>query len=100
MRACGFLLAITEMMGKTHRIQVTVKFFAAYREALGEDEAVFEVPRGSTVKHFRTAVTAAHPQLHTVEAAMLIAVNEAFVNDEAELREGDVVAVFPPLSGG
>ncbi len=92
--------SITGMSGKTSRLRVTVKFFAAYREAIGEDEAVFEVPQGGRVKNVRALVRATYPRLQAVEAAMLIAVNEAFVDDEAELREGDVVAVFPPLSGG
>jgi molybdopterin synthase sulfur carrier subunit len=94
------MFAITGMMGKTHRIRVTVKFFASYREAIDEDEEVLEVPGGSSVKRLRALVTAAHPRLQAVEAAMLTSVNEAFVDDEVELQEGDVVAFFPPLSGG
>ena len=47
------MFAITGMMGKTHRIRVTVKFFASYREAIDEDEEVLEVPGGSSVKRLR-----------------------------------------------
>jgi molybdopterin converting factor small subunit len=46
-------------------------------------------------------VTVAYPILKDVEDAMLASVNETFVEDEeVELKEGDVVAFFPPLSGG
>jgi molybdopterin converting factor small subunit len=46
-------------------------------------------------------VSAAQPILKDVEDTILTSVNETFVdNEEVELKEGDVVAFFPPLSGG
>ena len=72
-----------------------------YREAINEDEEVFDLPSGGSLKSLRVLVTAAHPILKDVEVAMLASVNETFVDDkEVELKEGDVVAFFPPLSGG
>jgi molybdopterin converting factor small subunit len=72
-----------------------------YREVIDEDEEVYELPGGGSLKSLRALITAAHPILKDVEDAMLASVNETFVDDEAvELKEGDVVAFFPPLSGG
>jgi molybdopterin converting factor small subunit len=51
-----------------------------YREVIDEDEEVYELPGGGSLKSLRALITAAHP--------------------EVELEEGDVVAFFPPLSGG
>ena len=72
-----------------------------YREVIDEDEEVYELPGGGSLKSLRALITAAHPRLKDVEDAMLASVNETFVDDEeVELEEGDVVAFFPPLSGG
>ena len=83
------------------KIRVTVKFFASYREVIDEDEEVYEVPSGGSLNSLRVLITATHPVLKDVEDTMLASVNESFVDDEeVELEEGDVVAFFPPLSGG
>ena len=72
-----------------------------YREVIDEDEEVYELPGGGSLKNLRALITAAHPVLKDVEDAMLASVNETFVEDEGvELEEGDVIAFFPPLSGG
>ena len=72
-----------------------------YREAINEGEEVFELPSGGSLKSLRTLVSTAHPILKDVEDSILTSVNETFVEDEKiELKEGDVVAFFPPLSGG
>jgi molybdopterin converting factor small subunit len=72
-----------------------------YREVIDEDEEVYELPGGGSLKSLRALITAAHPILKDVEDAMLASVNETFVDDEeVKLEEGDVVAFFPPLSGG
>jgi len=72
-----------------------------YREAINEGEEVFELPSGGSLKSLRALVSAAHPILKDVEDTILTSVNETFVDDEeVELKEGDVVAFFPPLSGG
>jgi molybdopterin converting factor small subunit len=72
-----------------------------YREVIEEDEEVYELPIGGSLKSLRALITAAHPRLKDVEDAMLASVNETFVDDEGvELKKDDVVAFFPPLSGG
>ena len=71
-----------------------------YREAINEGEEVFELPSGGSLKSLRVLVSKAHPILKDVEDIILASVNETFVDEEVELKEGDVIAFFPPLSGG
>jgi molybdopterin converting factor small subunit len=51
------------------------------------------------VEAFKETVKTFHEQLRPVRR-MLISVNGEFPDEGAEIREGDVVALFPPVSGG
>lgn len=78
---------------------VQVLYFAGARDAAGTaQEVLSSVP--STVGDLRRALTVAHPGLARVIARCRIAVDQEFVDDGAELRDGAEVAVVPPVSGG
>ncbi|MFT5214356.1 MAG: molybdopterin converting factor small subunit, partial [Patiriisocius sp.] len=48
---------------------------------------------------FKTVLKEKYPQLKNIES-YAIAVNEVYAEDALFLKEGDVVAVIPPVSGG
>jgi molybdopterin converting factor small subunit len=69
--------------------------FARYRERLGFAELELELPAPPTL-----AALLEHPRLRGLPPEALFAVNQAFVDRDAELRDGDEVAFMPPVSGG
>jgi len=81
-------------------MQVTVKFFATYREVVGRRELKVELEDGATVRDLRGVIYAKHPRLKGFEETMLLAVNQEFTDPAATLRDGDEVALLPPVSGG
>lgn len=81
-------------------MQVTVKFFATYREVVGRRELKVELEDGATVEDLRGVIYAKHPRLKGFEETMLLAVNQEFADPAATLRDGDEVALLPPVSGG
>jgi MoaE-MoaD fusion protein len=81
-------------------MQVTVRLFATYREIAGSRELKVRLPGGSTVRSLLDSLYATHPRLKGFEDTMLLAVNHEFAEPTAELREGDEVALMPPVSGG
>jgi molybdopterin converting factor subunit 1 len=85
---------------RSHRIRVTVKLFAAPREALGTDEVVVNLPVGSTVKDLIDTLGRAYPVLDRYTRFLSVAVNRAYVGMQTELHEGDEVACLPPVGGG
>jgi len=81
-------------------MQVTVKLFATYREIVGSKELRVPLPRDATLRSLLDTVYATHPRLKGFEETMLLAVNHEFADPTARLREGDEVALMPPVSGG
>jgi molybdopterin converting factor subunit 1 len=81
-------------------VVVRVLFFGAAREAAG-DETLLSVPRGSTAREAFGRVLEEYPALRAFSASLLVAVNQEYARDlTVELKDGDEIAVFPPVSGG
>jgi molybdopterin converting factor subunit 1 len=79
-------------------IRVTVRCFAAVREALGADSLALDVPAGTTVADLRAQLCARAPALAALPLAF--AVNRAYAPATTVLRDGDEAALIPPISGG
>lgn len=81
-------------------VGVRVLFFGAAREAAA-DESVLRVPSGATAREAFERVLEEYPSLRRFSASLLVAVNQEYARDlSVELKEGDEIAVFPPVSGG
>jgi len=75
-----------------------VIYFAQLKEMLGPTEK-FQLQDSSTVESLVEAVTLMHESVRGV-GRILVAVNGEFAESENVLVEGDIVALFPPVSGG
>lgn len=78
---------------------VLVKFFASYREAVGKYEDEFEVKPGLTIKGLVNAILEKYPKLE-LDKEVLFILNQNIVRDDAEVKDGDTLAIFPPVGGG
>lgn len=81
-------------------MQVTVKLFASFREALGEDQKQVEVEQGTTVGQLWTDLVRQTPRLAPLSGSAAFAVNKRYAKADAALADGDEVAFLPPVSGG
>lgn len=80
---------------------ITVLYFAALRELVGlSEETLSDAPVPVLVHVFAERLVQRHPQLRPHLGSVRFAVNEAFVGANAEIRDGDTVALIPPVSGG
>ena len=79
---------------------VTVKFFASYRELLGEEQLLVELEDGCTVGDVLDLLKDRFPVLREQGYMPLTACNLKHVSKRHTLSDGDEVAVFPPVSGG
>jgi molybdopterin converting factor subunit 1 len=79
-------------------MKVKVKFFASLRQLTGTPEIEVEVPEGTQSRELLERVREMYEGFN--EKTVLYAVNGEYVGEEVELKEGDAVAFFPPVSGG
>ena len=83
-------------------MKITVRYFAALREALGGPETR-EVSSGTTLAMLRDQLAASSPRHAEAlrrDRALRCAVNQTLVDESTFLDEGAEVAFFPPVTGG
>ena len=81
-------------------MRVRVLLFATLRETVGESELAWSADAGTTVGMFLASFLRAYPRLAPHRKTLKVAVNQAFADPGVVLRDGDEVALLPPVSGG
>lgn len=84
----------------TSDMKVKVLFFAGMRERAGTRSAELDLPAGATVSAAIAFAQSATPRKWAVTQQVMTAVNEEYVALTHELRDGDELALIPPVSGG
>ncbi|MCV6589714.1 MAG: molybdopterin converting factor subunit 1 [Marinobacterium sp.] len=87
-----------------HKSELTLVYFARFRETLGLDREQVMLPEGvTTVAQLIDSLVAerGEPWQSVLTAAnVLVAVNQEMVDVACSLSAGDEVAFFPPVTGG
>lgn len=81
-------------------MQIKVRLFAGYREAVGARVIMVEVPEDATVLVLWQILMAQHEGLRPFADIVVGAVNAEYTTLDTPLKEGDEVAFLPPVAGG
>lgn len=81
-------------------MKISIRMFAAARDAVGADQSEIELPDNATVGQLRTAMADQLPTIATLLPNCMIAIDEEYAADDAMVTKGATVACIPPLSGG
>lgn len=81
-------------------VMVTVAYFARARECAGTAEEKLELTRPASLEQLLSRVMAIHPSLTEIKQILRPLVNGIWVSEDAELNDGDRVALLPPVGGG
>ena len=81
-------------------LRIRVLFFARGRELAGCNEIEQEMEDGSDSKQLLEAVIARFPALSEISTCLIVAVNQNYETNPVPLKDGDEVALIPPISGG
>ena len=81
-------------------MNITVRYFAIMREHLGKSTETLDIPQGTTSGEIFTLAIRDTPRLAGLERAVMVMVNEEYVDPHHVLQDGDEVALIPPVSGG
>jgi len=81
-------------------MEIKVLLFATLRQSAGWKERTMEVSEGASLGDVLTQLTEDQPVLDLNKRTIYAAVNEAYAQRDTILQPADVVAIFPPVSGG
>jgi molybdopterin converting factor subunit 1 len=81
-------------------MRVTVRYMGPLRDITGRDSETVEVANGAVVGELYATLQQRIPQLQQFRHAVALAVNCEYAGSETRLREGDEIALIPPVSGG
>jgi len=79
---------------------VKVNFYAAYREAAGEDSVTLEFSNEPKVSDLLDRLAEKYPPLAPAREFLLAAVNREWAPEDRRLVDGDEVSILPPVTGG
>ena len=83
------------------RIRVRVLFFGAAREVVGRDQIELSLRTNANAASAFEEILSSYPELQRrFGRSLLFAINQEYARGEREVRAGDELAVFPPVSGG
>jgi len=80
-------------------VKIKTLFFGITRDIVNNGSIEFELSKGMTIDKFQNFLLEKYSDLKDIEN-YAFAVNEEYVTNEYLLKEGDVIAVIPPVSGG
>lgn len=82
-------------------MKIDIKFFATYRDVIGKADMTLSVEDTATIATIMEYLEQQYPQLAgRLSKHALVAVNEQYVHHQQPLQANDVIALFPPVSGG
>jgi molybdopterin converting factor subunit 1 len=81
-------------------MRITVRFFAILKDRAGTSETTLELASGSTVASALESLSKRFPDLQRDCNRIAFAVNRSYVKPDQVLRDGDELALIPPVSGG
>ena len=80
-------------------MKIQLLFFGITTDLVGESSIPFKLNNSVSVNELKEQLKITYPTLKNIHE-FAIAVNEDYANDDLVLKEGDVVAIIPPVSGG
>ena len=81
-------------------MRINVRFFAIVREKAGTGQAVLELDDDAAVVDALAAIAAKFPGAKDHLKNVAYAVNREYVFGDIVLKDGDELAIIPPVSGG
>ena len=82
------------------KLNIKVLFFASCRDLIGTGERKMTLPDGATVTDLISKLAMEQTRFTDMAPSLMVSVNQAYVERDAELQDGDEVAFIPPVSGG
>ena len=80
-------------------MQLEIFAFGITKDIVGSTLFKLDVPDNCPITDLKAKLYEKYPKMEQLKS-LLIAVNEEYGNDNYILKEGDEIALIPPVSGG
>lgn len=80
-------------------MKIKILFFGITTDFIGTSELQIDVTKNTSVEELKSILKKQFPKLENINS-YAIAVNEEYATNKTILKESDIVAVIPPVSGG
>jgi molybdopterin converting factor subunit 1 len=81
-------------------MKIKIKVFASIKDICGFNEKELIVSDSIKVNEVVDLFVKSNQELSAKRDSLLIAVNEEYCTPDIILKDGDILAIFPPVSGG
>jgi molybdopterin converting factor subunit 1 len=98
--AMGYHSAGTSGDSRLLLMEVRVLFFGMLKDFVGKDSETLTLPASATLEDVLHHYSEANSQLRHFLPSVAISVNQEYAGLAAKLKEGDEIALLPPVSGG
>ncbi len=80
-------------------MKITILLFGILKDIIGENSFELQLKNGSTIDNLKAHLLKEYDKLNKF-SNFSVAVNEEYVAADCVLKNDDVVALIPPVSGG
>ncbi|MBL4724326.1 MAG: MoaD/ThiS family protein [Lutibacter sp.] len=80
-------------------MKIQVLFFGITTDLVGENSLTYNLKENASIQDLKTQLISDFSNLKNINE-FAIAVNEEYANDDVIIKDSDVVAIIPPVSGG
>ena len=81
-------------------MKVRAELYSRLREIVDASVLELSIPENATVADLFAHLQQRYPQLRDFEKSTLFGIGVDFVDRDFKLKEGDTVAIMPPVQGG
>ena len=78
----------------------TVLLFAQLAESIGSDRITIELKDGATIEDAIQELGSQHEIVAAMRDSIAVAVDDRYCKRNTRLKDGDMLALIPPVSGG
>jgi molybdopterin converting factor subunit 1 len=80
--------------------KIRVLYFAHARDSAGRAAETFMLEKPTTTEELLKRIVEAHPKLAELKSSIRMSVNRELATESILVRDGDEVALLPPVAGG
>lgn len=88
------------MAGSGFSMQIRVLFFGVLKDIAGKGSDSVDLPQPATLKDLLSRLQQQIPRLSAHLPSIAMSINQEYARPDSILRQGDEVALLPPVSGG